>query len=119
MKFFSGSCHPRPGLLQLGDCYVRHISPCHPHSSLLTSTSSYDGAALGNKYEPAAYTGPEPEPTHFTDGKVYHGSCHCGAVTAAVKLPTSLEDKSYKEMIMECNCSLCRRVSLFYMASSH
>ncbi|KAK3985102.1 Mss4-like protein [Cladorrhinum sp. PSN332] len=72
--------------------------------------TSYDGAALGTKYEPTPYTGPDPEPTHFTDGRVYHGSCHCGAVTAALKVPTSLEDKSYKELLVACNCSLCRRI---------
>ncbi|KAK4226374.1 hypothetical protein QBC38DRAFT_480820 [Podospora fimiseda] len=70
----------------------------------------YDGASFGVKYEPTPYTGPEPEPSHFEGGKTYHGSCHCGAVTAALKVPTSLEDKSYKEPIMACNCSLCRRI---------
>ncbi|KAK4166062.1 hypothetical protein QBC43DRAFT_26100 [Cladorrhinum sp. PSN259] len=82
-------------------------------------TTDYGGAALGAKYEPTPYTGPEPQPTTFTDGKVYHGSCHCGAVTAALKVPTSLEDKSYKEPIMECNCSLCRRIGATWIYPTH
>lgn len=44
-----------------------------------------------------------------------HGSCHCGAVTVAVKVDKPLEDRDImvdKERIAECNCSVCMRVSL-------
>lgn len=78
---------------------------------------SCDGAKLDPQYKPPAYTGPEPTlpddvqaTTGDGNGKVYHGSCHCGAITAAVKLPSPLEDKNSKERIVECNCSICMRV---------
>ena len=38
--------------------------------------------------------------------KVYKGNCHCGAVTYAVKT-----EPLEKLKIMNCNCSLCSRVS--------
>lgn len=93
---------------------------------------SYDGASLDPQYKPPAYTGPEPtlppdvegSAAVINGGKTYHGSCHCGAITAVVKLPQPLEDKEHsKERIVECNCSICMRVrfltlprytSLFY-----
>lgn len=42
-----------------------------------------------------------------------HGSCHCGAVTLAVKVkPLETWDISKEEeRIVECNCSICVRVS--------
>lgn len=42
-----------------------------------------------------------------------HGSCHCGAVTMALKVkPLEIYDISNeKERIIECNCSICMRVS--------
>ncbi|KAK0621602.1 Mss4-like protein [Bombardia bombarda] len=67
----------------------------------------YDGAKVGSPYVPPVYSGPEPT-AEFEGGKVYHGSCHCGAVTAAVKVKDALEGEN-KELIMECNCSHCRR----------
>jgi len=71
---------------------------------------SLDGAKLDPQYVPSVYSGPEPKPASFEEGKLYHGSCHCGAVTLAVKLKDPLEDGVYKEEIMDCNCSFCRRV---------
>ncbi|KAL2255735.1 hypothetical protein VTK26DRAFT_2791 [Humicola hyalothermophila] len=53
-----------------------------------------DGARLDPQYVTTPYSGPEPSPAGFENGKVYHGSCHCGAVTAAVKLNAALEDGS-------------------------
>jgi len=44
------------------------------------------------------------------EGKVYHGSCRCGAAQIAVRLRGPL-DESYKEPVLECNCSICQRVS--------
>ena len=66
----------------------------------------YDGL---NKYQPQyippKFTGELP----ILDGeglKVYTGSCHCGAVTLAVKTkPLSEVD------LKEDNCSICQRVS--------
>ncbi|RYP78600.1 hypothetical protein DL769_003161 [Monosporascus sp. CRB-8-3] len=43
-----------------------------------------DGASLPPAYEPPAYTGPEPK-AEVEGGKLYTGSCHCGAVRVAVK----------------------------------
>lgn len=44
-----------------------------------------------------------------------HGSCHCGAVTLAVKVDKPLEERDItvdEERICECNCSVCIRVRL-------
>lgn len=44
-----------------------------------------------------------------------HGSCHCGAVTLAVKVDKPLEERDItvdEERICECNCSVCVRVRL-------
>ncbi|KAK3390567.1 Mss4-like protein [Podospora didyma] len=68
-----------------------------------------DGAALDPQYDVPTYTGPEP-PAKFESGPghTYHGSCHCGAVTLALKMETPL-DHTYKGQVIECNCSICRR----------
>ncbi|KAM5352930.1 hypothetical protein ACJ41O_005652 [Fusarium nematophilum] len=65
----------------------------------------YDGAALGDRYEPPAYSGPQPEP--IDGGKIYTGNCHCGAVQVAVS--SKPIDSTYSERIAECNCSICER----------
>lgn len=72
--------------------------------------SRYNGDTREPHYVPPVYSGPEPSPAGFDGGKTYHGSCHCGAVTAAVKVKEPLEDGAYKGPIVECNCSICRRV---------
>ncbi|KAK4233544.1 centromere protein V [Achaetomium macrosporum] len=65
----------------------------------------YDGAALGDKYEPPQHKGPLPA---TVDGhKLYTGSCHCGAVTVAPS-PKPL-DETFDERIVDCNCSICVR----------
>jgi hypothetical protein len=76
----------------------------------LTTPSRFEGDKFDPQYTVTQYSGPEPNPPGFEDGKTYHGSCHCGAVTTAVKVNGSLEDGTYTERIIECNCSICRRV---------
>lgn len=71
----------------------------------------FDGKALDPPYTAPVFTGAEPTPPGFENGKVYQGSCHCGAVTLAVKVNGSMEDGTYKELILTCNCSFCRQVS--------
>lgn len=72
--------------------------------------SRFDGKDLTPAYKTPKYKGPEPEPTtEVEDGKLYTGSCHCGAVTLAVKVKTL--NKDYKP-VTECNCSICGRVRI-------
>jgi len=54
------------------------------------------------------YNGPEPS-SSVENVKTYHGSCHCGAVTLALK--SAPLDKDYPDAVMECACSICVRVS--------
>ncbi|GAB1318689.1 Glutathione-dependent formaldehyde-activating enzyme [Madurella fahalii] len=70
---------------------------------------AYNGETREPQYVPPAFSGPEPNPAGFDEGKTYHGSCHCGAVTAAIKVKEPFEDGAYKGPIAECNCSICRR----------
>ncbi|KAK0613179.1 glutathione-dependent formaldehyde-activating enzyme [Immersiella caudata] len=65
-----------------------------------------DGAAMGAKYQPPTYSGPEPSASD-DNAKMYYGSCHCGAVTLALK--TTPLDKEYPGTVIECNCSICNR----------
>jgi len=67
-----------------------------------------NGAALGSPYQPPVYSGPEPS-AELDNAKLYHGSCHCGAIPVAFKTP--LLDKDYPGTVIECNCSICNRVS--------
>jgi len=66
-------------------------------------------SALEPTYAPPGYTGPEPE-ADIACGKMYTGSCHCGAVTIALKTRGPLADE--EEVIGECDCSICARVRL-------
>lgn len=71
----------------------------------------YDGKSLQPLYSPPVYRGPEPS-VEVENGQTYHGSCHCGAVTLAVKLKKPLEAydiSNDEERIVECNCSICAR----------
>lgn len=68
----------------------------------------FDGAALGDKYVEPKYSGPQPE--EVEGGKVYTGSCHCGAVKVA--LASKPIDASFPDKIGKCNCSICERVTL-------
>ncbi|KAJ4300535.1 hypothetical protein N0V88_003213 [Collariella sp. IMI 366227] len=58
-----------------------------------------DGKSYDPQYVAAKYLGAEPNPPGFENGKTYHGSCHCGAVTAAIKINGSLEDGAYDESV--------------------
>ncbi len=63
----------------------------------------FPGSDLQPQYQPPE-TSQEPEDAE--DGlKLYHGNCHCGAVTYTVKTKP-LDDIE----VMSCNCSLCSRV---------
>lgn len=65
----------------------------------------FDGGSLGAPYQP-----PKDFPalkTEVDEGlKLYHGNCHCGAITWTVK-HKSLEEAE----VTACNCSWCRRAS--------
>ncbi|KAH7131238.1 glutathione-dependent formaldehyde-activating enzyme [Dactylonectria macrodidyma] len=65
-----------------------------------------NGAALGAAYEPLPYSGTLPT-AQVEGGKVYTGSCHCGAVQVA--LASKPIDSTYPDKIGECNCSSCER----------
>ncbi|KAI0022364.1 glutathione-dependent formaldehyde-activating enzyme [Xylariomycetidae sp. FL0641] len=67
-------------------------------------TTPLDRASVGHAYEPPPFNGPEPA----GDGRLYTGSCHCGAVRVAVKTAKPL-DEEFDEPIYECNCSGCVR----------
>ncbi|KAL2130441.1 hypothetical protein VTI74DRAFT_6387 [Chaetomium olivicolor] len=76
---------------------------------------TFEGNKFDPKYVAPEYSGPEPNPPGYEDGKTYYGSCHCGAVTTAVKVKGSLEDGTYGESIMECNCSHCQRIGYVWI----
>jgi len=42
---------------------------------------------------------------------MYYGSCHCGAITLAVK--SEPLNKEYPHNVTECACSICSFVSFF------
>ncbi|KAK3687489.1 Mss4-like protein [Podospora appendiculata] len=71
--------------------------------------NTFEGAKIEPQYEAPVYTGPEPATTALDGGKTYHGSCHCGAVKAALTVSHALDSGDYKGRIAECNCSLCMR----------
>jgi hypothetical protein len=65
----------------------------------------FNGGDLEPKYQSPQLPAWEGE---VEDGfKIYQGSCHCGAVTYAVKTKPLNETK-----VLSCNCSLCSRVRL-------
>ncbi|CAJ2512687.1 Uu.00g008060.m01.CDS01 [Anthostomella pinea] len=66
----------------------------------------YDGASRLPAYEPPVFKGEEPG-AEIERAKVYTGSCHCGAVTLALK--SQPLDETYEEKVIECNCSICSR----------
>lgn len=43
----------------------------------------FDGASVGDPYKPPIYSGKTPRGM-IDGGKLYTGSCHCGAITVAV-----------------------------------
>ncbi|KAI0535044.1 glutathione-dependent formaldehyde-activating enzyme [Xylaria digitata] len=75
----------------------------------------FDGASsLKPAYEPPQFTGPEPS-AEIEGGKLYTGSCHCGAVTLALKSKSL--DKDFAEKIAECDCSNCIRAGCVWIYS--
>ncbi len=77
------------------------------------NVQKFDGAALQPAYEPP---GAEAYPTLKAEvgerEKLYHGSCHCGAVTYTVKHKPLEEGE-----VNSCNCSSCGKVSAARFAS--
>ncbi|KAI1484352.1 glutathione-dependent formaldehyde-activating enzyme [Biscogniauxia mediterranea] len=70
-----------------------------------------DGASVPPAYTPPEFKGPEP-PANVEGGKIYTGSCHCGAVTLAVKvkpLDSTYQGSTFQEKVVECDCSICIR----------
>ncbi|KAK3347015.1 Mss4-like protein [Lasiosphaeria hispida] len=67
---------------------------------------AFNGEALGSPYEPPKHIGPEPT-ADVENAKIYHGGCHCGAVTLALK--SAPLDKNFPSRIVECLCSICVR----------
>ncbi|KAL7951524.1 Mss4-like protein [Trichoderma barbatum] len=72
----------------------------------------YDGASLGEPFQPPAHRGKLPE----AEGEdvVYTGSCHCGAFTVAT---TSKPLNETFEGAIECNCSSCERNAALWVYS--
>jgi hypothetical protein len=76
---------------------------------LINPSLSFNGDTYDPQYVAPQFSGDEPAPAGFEDGKTYHGSCHCGAVTTALRVKGSLEDGTYPDRVIECNCSFCRQ----------
>ncbi|KAI1850096.1 hypothetical protein JX265_003469 [Neoarthrinium moseri] len=66
----------------------------------------FDGGSIPPAYEPPQFTGTEPQ-AELEGGKLFYGSCHCGAVRLALKSPPL--DETYDDRVIECNCSICGR----------
>ncbi|KAI1774881.1 hypothetical protein F4818DRAFT_54656 [Hypoxylon cercidicola] len=70
-------------------------------------TKGIDSASPPPDWSPPKFKGPEP-PAEIEGAKgIYTGGCHCGAVTIALK--TKPIDSTYKEPVVECDCSICSR----------
>ncbi|KAF2971750.1 hypothetical protein GQX73_g1852 [Xylaria multiplex] len=75
----------------------------------------FDGASsLKPVYEPPQFTGSEPA-AEIEGAKLYTGSCHCGAVTLALKSKSL--DKDFTERIAECDCSNCIKAGYVWIYS--
>ncbi|KAK0666097.1 Mss4-like protein [Cercophora samala] len=70
-----------------------------------------DSTNLPPPYTPHLHPGPPPSPSNIPSdkGKLYHLTCHCGAVTASLKVDHPFDSKEYTGTIAECNCSHCIR----------
>ncbi|KUJ17179.1 uncharacterized protein LY89DRAFT_685108 [Mollisia scopiformis] len=97
-----GSRHAAPPGQQLG-INVRTLQDVDLWA---LEVNKYDGCAIAPAYEAPKYKGPEPT-AEIENAKTYTGSCHCGAVTMALKTKEPLSGGS--EHIQECNCSICAR----------
>jgi hypothetical protein len=69
-------------------------------------TEKVSGSDFKPAYEPPKFSGADPT-AEIEGGKVYYGSCHCGAVTLAAKMAPL--DETYKDRVVDCNCSICQR----------
>ncbi|KAB5572065.1 Mss4-like protein [Coniochaeta sp. 2T2.1] len=74
--------------------------------------NKYEGKKNGPPYTPPEYDGPEPT-ADIEGAKLYTGSCHCGAVTACIKIKPL--DSTYPDRIAECNCSNCQRAGYLWI----
>ncbi|KAI1377800.1 glutathione-dependent formaldehyde-activating enzyme [Hypoxylon crocopeplum] len=91
---------------------VRSFQPGQGIDVRKMETTPMDGKSWGAPYEPTKYTGPEPKAV-IEGGKLYTGSCHCGAVTVALK--SKPLDKTFTETVTECNCSICSRLGTVWL----
>ncbi|KAI3331521.1 glutathione-dependent formaldehyde-activating enzyme [Xylariaceae sp. AK1471] len=76
---------------------------------------TFDGNATPSPYEAPKFTGPEPT-GEVEGGKLYTGSCHCGAVTVALKSKPLNKDF---QGLTECNCSSCSRYGAVWSYQPH
>ncbi|KAI1175362.1 glutathione-dependent formaldehyde-activating enzyme [Nemania sp. FL0916] len=76
---------------------------------------TFNGEALPPAYDPPKYTGPEPT-ADVEGGQLYTGSCHCGAVTTALKSKSIDKDT---QGLVECNCSSCARYGAMWTYPAH
>lgn len=74
----------------------------------LKQDDSMDGNSLGSPRVAPAHKGELP-PRQVEGGVTYTGSCHCGKVTVAVNCEPL--DETFPLSVIECNCSVCERVS--------
>ncbi|KAI0387683.1 glutathione-dependent formaldehyde-activating enzyme [Hypomontagnella monticulosa] len=70
-----------------------------------------DGKSFRNPYKIPKFTGPEPKAV-IEGGKLYTGSCHCGAVRVALK-SKPINDKA-PELVADCNCSICNKLGVVW-----
>ncbi|KAI1133107.1 glutathione-dependent formaldehyde-activating enzyme [Nemania abortiva] len=76
-------------------------------------TKIFDGSALPPTYEIPEFKGSQPIDG---DGRLYTGSCHCGAVTVALK--SKPLDKELQGLV-ECNCSSCAKYGTTWIYPPH
>ncbi|KAK4073872.1 hypothetical protein Trihar35433_3346 [Trichoderma harzianum] len=74
----------------------------------------YDGASLGEPYQPPVHKGELPKPEG--EDVVYTGSCHCGALTVATTAKPL--DETFERAI-QCNCSSCERNAAIWVYSEN
>lgn len=78
----------------------------HREELKVTAYSIFN-SKIGALYLPPEHKGDVPP--NVEGGRLYTGSCHCGAVT--VCLSCKPLDESSEERVVVCNCSICQRVS--------